>query len=54
MVWKKSSWASKAQGMSCSARAWAKAAERLPGERIRITMSSGRQGRSVPSPLVTG
>ena len=35
-------------------QAAAKAADRLPGERIRITMSSGRQGRRVPSPSVTG
>ena len=42
------------QGTSRSASAWAKAADRLPGERIRITMSSGRQGRSVPSSPVTG
>ena len=42
------------QGMSRSARAAAKAADRLPGERIRITISSGRQGRRVPSLSVTG
>ena len=40
--------------MSRSARASEKAAVRLPGDRIRITMSSGRQGRKVPSPSVTG
>ena len=54
MVWKKSPLSWKEQGMSHSARAAAKAADRLPGERIRITMSSGRQGRRVPSPSVTG
>ena len=39
---------------SRSDRAAAKAADRLPGERIRITISSGRQGRRVPSLSVTG
>ena len=52
MVWKKSPLSWKEQGMSRSARA--KAADRLPGERIRITISSGRQGRRVPSLSVTG
>jgi hypothetical protein len=54
MVSKKpeSSW--KEQGISRSARAAAKAATRLPGERMRMTMSSGLQGRRVPSGAVTG
>ena len=54
MVWKKSPLSWKEQAMSRSARAAAKAADRLPGERIRITISSGRQGRRVPSLSVTG
>ena len=54
MVWKKSPLSWKEQGMSRSARAPAKAWARLPGERMRITMSSGRQGRRAPSPSVTG
>ena len=45
---------SKEQGTPCSAMAWAKAADRLPGERIKITMSSGRQDRRTPSAPVTG
>ena len=54
MVLKKpaSSW--KEQGMSRSARAAAKAAARLPGERMRMTTSSGLQGRREPSGSVTG
>ena len=54
VCWKKSALSSKEQGMSRSARASAKASRRLPGERIRITISSGRQGRKAPSPSVTG
>ena len=54
MLSKKLPLSSKEQGIPCSAIACAKVAARLPGERIRITISSGRQGRRAPSSPVTG
>lgn len=51
---KKSDDSWKEQGTSRSARAAAKAAARLPGERMRMTTSSGLQGRRDPSGSVTG
>ena len=53
-VEKKSELSAKAEGTPSRARAAAKSAPRPPGERSNITMSSGRQGRKLPSFSVTG